>query len=353
MSLHMTQSPLSTATQIRQLHTQQLTTFNSKTNKKTKHLKHGETITIGTITGAGYISNLWLTFPNWFWGHWAPNTKVEQSLLKTCILRIYWDGAECPAVEAPIGDFFGIGLCRVANFASQYFGMSSGGFFCKFPMRFKQGFRITVENIDATADTEIFMNVVYQLDNELPDDVPYFHAQFNSGENPGPEAMPIATFSGQGQYVGCSLSMQGQQKCYLSYLEAPEFIYVDDDWVQPRIIGTGLEDYFMGGWYFREGCFTGPYHGLTIKDVIHASVAMYRIHDTDAIHFNQRFKMEFTNKWEADKLLPFKYSSVAYAMLNSAEGQGQALPSRDELLSWYRVRDIDQHAWDGSPFALL
>ena len=346
MNLAIQDSPLNTDHTCRQLETQQLTTFNRATNKKTKHVKHGETITIGEVQGKGYISNLWLTFPNWFWGHWAPDTVAQQSLLKTCILRIYWDDAERPAIEAPIGDFFGIGLCRVANFASEFFGMSSGGFFCKFPMRFQKGFRITVENMDAEADTEIFMNVVYQLDEDMPADTPYFHAQFNTGENPGPAIMPIAQFEGQGQYVGCCVSMQGQQKCYLSYLEAPEFIYVDDDWDQARIVGTGLEDYFMGGWYFREGLFTGPHHGLTIKDVIHASVAMYRIHDTDAIHFNQRFRMEFQNMWEIDRLQPFMYSSVAYAMLNNAKGQGKPLPPRDELLCWYRVRDID-HSWDG------
>ena len=59
------------------------------------------------------------------------------------------------------------------------------------------------------------------------------------------------------------------------YLEAPEYIYLDDDWDRARIFGTGLEDYFMGGWYFREGTFAGPYHGLPIKDTLESSVAMY------------------------------------------------------------------------------
>ena len=41
---------------------------------------------------------------------------------------------------------------------------------------------------------------------------------------------------------------------YLGYLEAPEFIYIDtEDKSVPTIVGSGLEDYFNGGWYFREG----------------------------------------------------------------------------------------------------
>jgi D-arabinan exo alpha-(1,3)/(1,5)-arabinofuranosidase (non-reducing end) len=326
--------------------THQLTTFDPAKLKKTRALSRGQRVTIGEVKGRGYIANLWLTMPNWFWGHWAPDTPVHQSLLKTVILRIYWDGAEHPAVEAPVGDFFGVGLCRAANFASQYFGMSSGGFFSKFPMPFRTGFRIELENMDEHADTEAFMNVVYQLDDHLDDDIRYFHAQFHTGENDGPDPMPIASFEGKGLYIGCSLSMQGEQKCYLSYLEAPEHIYVDDDWDTPRIIGTGLEDYFLGGWYFREGCFTGPLHGLTVKDVIHAAVAMYRIHDLDAVYFTRRFRMEFVNHWERERLKQFRYSSVAYAMLDKPMGSGRDLPSVDQLMCWYRIRDVD-HSWDG------
>ena len=37
--------------------------------------------------------------------------------------------------------------------------------------------------------------------------------------------------------------MQGEERNYLSFLEAPEHVYVDGDWETPRIVGTGLEDY--------------------------------------------------------------------------------------------------------------
>lgn len=326
--------------------TRQLSTFDPARRKKTKALPRKTRTTIGEIRGSGYIASLWLTLPNWFWGHWAPDTPVHQSLLKTVILRMYWDDATQPAVEAPVGDFFGIGLCRVANFASRYFGMSSGGFFSRFIMPFRKGFRIEMENLDEHADTEIFMNVLYQLDDSAGEDIRYFHAHFNTGRNNGPDPMPVAHFEGRGRYIGCTVSMQGKQKCYLRFMEAPEHIYVDDDWDSPRMIGTGLEDYFLGGWYFREGCFTGPLHGLTVKDVIHSAVAMYRIHDHDAVFFNRRFRMTFVNYWEHAKLREFCYSSVAYAMLDTPEGTGRRLPGVDDLMCWYRIRDID-HSWNG------
>ena len=338
--------PAGIASPGKKMTTRQLTTFNLSEKSKTKALPVNKKVTIGEVRGKGYIANLWLTFPNWFWGHWAPDALTSQTLLKTVILRIYWDGSDKPAVEAPVGDFFGIGLCRVANFASDYIGMSSGGFYCKFLMPFTKGFRIEMENLDEKVGTEVYMNVLYQLTDDLPDDIQYFHAQFHTNENKGPDPVLIAEFEGAGEYLGCSLSMQGKQKTYLSYLEAPEYIYIDDDWDNPRITGTGLEDYFLGGWYFREGCFSGPLHGLTIKDVIDASVAMYRIHENDSVHFEKRFKMAFVNPWSPERLKTFSYSSVSYVLLNSPHGSNIPLPPREKLLCWYRIRDID-HSWDG------
>ena len=129
--------------------TRQLTTFNLARKSKTIPIPRGKRVTIGEVKGQGYIAQFWLTFPGWFWQHWNPTAPINQSILKTLILRIYWDGAEQPAVAAPVGDFFGAGLCEVASFASRYFGTSSGGFFCKWPMPFRKSFRVELENVDA------------------------------------------------------------------------------------------------------------------------------------------------------------------------------------------------------------
>jgi hypothetical protein len=112
----------------------------------------------------------------------------------------------------------------------------------------------------------------------------------------------------------------------------------------PRIVGTGLEDYFLGGWYFREGTFAGPYHGLPIKDTLNASVAMYRAHEADAIRFEQRLKFAFVNPWSPDRLKPFCFSSVAFLYLDTPEGQGAPIPSAKELLCWYRIRNTDHQS---------
>jgi hypothetical protein len=322
--------------------TRQLTTFDPVKKSKTLEVPRGRRVQIGEVKGTGYITSFWLTFPGWFWQHWNTNGPVNQSILKTLILRIYWDGATKPAVEAPVGDFFGAGLCEISSFASRYFGTSSGGFFCKFPMPFRRGFRIELENVDAEIDTDVFCNVLYQLTDTLPAEAAYFHAQFNTAHNEGPAPVPIAEAVGAGHYVGCQLYMQGKERNYLSFLEAPEYVYLDGDREKPTIVGTGLEDYFLGGWYFREGTLIGPDHGVPVKDTLNSAVAMYRAHTADAIHFRERLRFAFINPWAPERLRPFCYSSVGYLYLNSPEGQGVALPPAKDLLCWYRIKNTDR-----------
>jgi len=332
--------PFADIAQFKDETTHQLTTFDLERRTKTIDLPRGARVTLGEVAGQGYITQLWLTFPGWFWAHWDRTAPVSQTILKTLILRIYWDGAAEPAIQAPIGDFFGNGLCETSNFTSRYFGMSSGGFFCKFPMPFHTGFKVELENVDETIDTFVFANVLYQLTSTPLENTGYLHAAFHTGKNPGSDPIDILEVEGTGHLVGCILSAQGQEKSYLSFLEAPEYIYIDDDWTTPRIVGTGLEDYFLGGWYFREGEFAGELHGVPAKDALNSSIAMYRIHEADAIHFKKRIRFQFVNPWEPERLKPFVYSSVAFYYLNSPGGSGKAMANREDLLC-YRIRDRD------------
>ncbi len=320
--------------------THQLTTFDLEKKNKTIDLPRGKRVTLGEVKGSGYITQIWFTFPGWFWPHWRPDAPISQTILKTLILRIYWDGEKKAAVQAPISDFCGNGLGEISNFTSKYFGMSSGGFFCKFPMPFRKGFRIELENVDKQIDTYVFSNVLYQLTSEPVKDAGYFHADFHTGRNPGPEPIDILDAKGTGHLAGCVLSAQGVERNYLSFLEAPEYIYIDEDWKKPRIVGTGLEDYFLGGWYFREGEFIGELHGVPSKDILNSSVAMYRTHETDAVHFKKRIRFQFVNPWEPGRLKPFVWSSVAFYYLDSPAGSDLKIPSYKELVC-FRMRNTD------------
>lgn len=321
----------------------QWTSFCPETGGKTVRVPPGETVTLLQGQGPGVIGRIWFTFNGWFYEHWNPRQHtVDPKILKALILRIYWDGAPFPAVEAPLGDFFGIGHGEYRHYLSRYLGMSSGGFYCYFPMPF-QSVRITLENLHSQINPDVFFNISYTLLDSLPSDRGRFHCQFRTGRNPGAEPAEILHSLGRGQYVGCAVSMQGEPMNYLSFLEAPEYLYIDGE-EKASLVGTGLENFFNGGWYFREGEFAGPLHGVPLKDPLRSMVSMYRFHEHDAVLYQKELRMQFCNPWKAERLSPFWYSSTAYYYLEGQEQQRFPFPSREELFQFYRCRDMDHQS---------
>ena len=71
--------------------------------------------------------------------------------------------------------------------------------------------------------------------------------------------------------------------------------------------------------------------------------AMYRVHEEDALHFKERFRLEFKNPF-ADEARPFRYSTTAFLYLDSPGGQGPEISGADELLHWYWTRDCDHQS---------
>ena len=330
--------------QLRGGKSRQMTTFNLDTKHKVIDLKPGETQVVVDQEGPGIITRIWMTMSGWFWRHWEPVDSVDPSLLKKVILRIYWDGESKPSVEAPIGDFFGNGHAEYRHYMSKYIGMSSGGFYSYFPMPFNK-VRIEIENLHETDGTAVFFNANYQELDEVPEDSGRFHCQFKTERLNGPDTMEIINTKGRGHFVGCSVSMQGKEHNYLSYLEAPEYVYIDtEDKETPTFAGTGGEDYFNGAWYFRDGEFDGNLHGVPLKDTLRSMITMYRFHDLDALTFDKSFRMTFESPWAPEHLKPFWYSSTAYYYLDRAEGLADSFPSVEELMSMYRVRDVDHQS---------
>ncbi len=71
-------------------------------NADYRQIAPGETLTLLDTPGPGLISHIWVTI-----------ASSDPHHLKALVLRIYWDGETAPSVEAPIGDFFGLGLRRL------------------------------------------------------------------------------------------------------------------------------------------------------------------------------------------------------------------------------------------------
>ena len=102
--------------------------------------KPGETATLADIQGAGTINRMWLSGT-------IPRNAEQRRLVR---LEMYWDGANTPAVAAPIGDFFGVGLGLLVPFESALFSSPEGrSYNVTLPMPYRKGAKMTVTKLAA------------------------------------------------------------------------------------------------------------------------------------------------------------------------------------------------------------
>ncbi len=84
-------------------------------------MQPGESRELANIQGPGVITHIWCTVAV---EHGAQRPEVEGDYLRRLVLKITWDDAVHPSVLVPLGDFFGMGHGRSANFVSAPLQMS-------------------------------------------------------------------------------------------------------------------------------------------------------------------------------------------------------------------------------------
>jgi D-arabinan exo alpha-(1,3)/(1,5)-arabinofuranosidase (non-reducing end) len=219
----------------------------------------GATAVLADITGPGRITHIWLTaHPD----HW-----------RSLLLRAFWDDDPDPAVEVPLGDFFGQGWGRFAQLSSAMVAVNPhGGMNSYWPMPFRTGARLSCQNL-SDRPAVLYFQITY---DEGPEDGPsgYLHAQWRRS-NPVRDAEHtlLDGVRGAGQYVGTYLAWgvnsrgwwgEGEMKFHLDGDLDGDPGGVDSF---PTICGTGTEDYVGGAWNFDvpgQGytAYSTPYLGL-------------------------------------------------------------------------------------------
>lgn len=283
-----------------------------------------------------------------------PESMRKERILRSLILKIYWDGEDRPCVDSPIGAFF----CDVFGTPSQEnpiplsqdinpnvpeekrelysFGMpfeyrnfligytKDKGYYAYFPMPFFSGARVTLVNETGSLLEGISYEIEYETKNEQETNVGRFHALYHR-ENPtwgiedpkglrvdftGKDNYVILNTNGRGHYIGASFFMV--QKRLIpqdvesngagAICEGNEMIFVDDDPEQTQI-GTGTEDYLNQNYWVHDHIY--PYDGNR-----QGYRACYRLHVSDCIPFTKKIRV--TIEHGAGNAHFIDYSSVAY-----------------------------------------
>jgi len=228
---------------------------------------------------------------------WIYVTVLDRSpkMWRGLRLDFYWDGASRPAVSAPLGDLFGLGLGQCVPFESVFNGSAEGkSFHLHVPMPFRKGFKAVVTNETDQVQKIFAYAIEFTLGDDIPPEACYFHAHWRRERlttfQKDYEVLPRV--EGRGRFLGSCCSVIVNQADYLDlwWGEGEPKVYLDGDREYPTIAGSGVEDYFGSGWEF-DGPYAQRYHGLPICDKVRMRFSMYRYHVPDPLYFHQECRM--------------------------------------------------------------
>jgi hypothetical protein len=273
-------------------------------NRDNRYIKPGETFTIADIEGPGVVRHIWLTFaesgPSWL----SKDGCADPSEI---VVRMYWDGGEHPAVEAPLGDFFACGFGRRAEVNSMPVVVGGAGgesYNCFWPMPFFRSARLTLTNESSRPLAALYYHVDYTKETPAPD-AAYFCAQYRQ-EFPtklgGDYLIADIEAPRGGHYVGTVMSVRSRSPQWFG--EGDEKFQIDGE-ARPSLWGTGTEDYFLNAWGMEKACY--PMFGVTQLDGWLADLGqigtMYRWHLDDPVRFTTslRFTIEHAGWMSADE----------------------------------------------------
>jgi hypothetical protein len=293
------------------------------------------TFELAAITGPALITHIWLTTHRANW--------------RSLILRAYWDNADQPAVEVPLGDFFGQGWCEFAQLSSIPVAVNPhGGFNSYWPMPVPNHARLTLENRSPQQAT-VYYQISYETDVDFDTGTAgagYLHTQFHRS-NPltaGNVHSILDRVRGAGKYVGTYLAWGVNSPGWWGEGEVKFYLDGDDEF--PTICGTGTEDYFGGAWNFDvpgQGYteYSTPFLGLhqVIRpDGLYRSqqrFGMYRWHLLDPIHFQADLRADVQALgWQSRRrYLPLHddIASTAFFYLDRPSVSRPLLPSAEDL----------------------
>lgn len=252
--------------------------------KELSVIEAGKETVLFSYKGKGSLTHMW------FGGDWPDFGKTR--------IRIYVDDERQPSIDMEMALGHGIGFQdSSAPWGIARIGTTGypSGVYNTYKIPFGRNIRITARPVNSLQGKQCFWWIIRGVTNlpvqigdvTLPD-----NARLKLYKNENYTARPLEEFA------LCSVKSPGAlyqvtiaaKSSNYNYLEACMRAYIDGS-EEPLMLSSGLEDYFLGTYYFNRGKYYTPVAGLTHKDDGDCSFSAYRFHEDDPIFFEQGLKL--------------------------------------------------------------
>ena len=215
--------------------------------------------TLADQDGEGFLDHMWFggDFPNF--------TKLR--------VRIYIDREPKPSIDMELGFGVGVGFADpAAPWGTKFNGITGApsGIFLNYRIPFSKNIRVTAELPVGVPRETVFWWIVRGVEN-LPLDISGIHLprqarlRLHKVENLRVEPLQefdLCKVDGAGMVFMVAMAAKSTS---LEFMEAQMRAYLADS-KEPQYLSSGLEDYFLGTYYFNRGLYHLPQAGLTHKD---------------------------------------------------------------------------------------
>lgn len=271
-----------------------------------KLIKANEEVVLCNIKESGTIRHIWMA-GEFMELDWMSKSEGRKKLLRSLVIRVYWDGQEYPSIECPLGDFMGLAHSKITSYQSAIHSIGEKGalnFWLHMP--FARSARMTLTN-ESDVEFHFYYQIDYTINDEHNDDIGRLHVSFRR-QSPTTQKVDFEILpkrQGKGRFIGAVL---GIRTLYPGWWGEGEIkFFMDGDTEYPTLCGTGSEDYVGLSYGIQETTFLNhgcnlnfksdsisPYRDYKtneIKDMNREYISMYRWHIADPIYWKKDIRV--------------------------------------------------------------
>lgn len=224
------------------------------------------------------------------------------------MIRVYVDGEPAPSIDMEFLLGHGIGFNDDhAPWTTSKMGKtgSPSGIYNTFRIPFGKEIKVTAQLGSESPEKPKFWWILRGTENlpvtlggvRLPDGARLKLHKLENREFAPLEEFDMCNVGGKGALFLVTIAARGllpsarkERWQDLSYMESCIRAYFNGE-KEPLLLSSGLEDYFLGTYYFNRGRYYSDVAGLTHLDKKKAEFSAYRFHDEDPVFFQNGLRL--------------------------------------------------------------